>query len=99
MQWTCSSNWKASRHLGEARTRRPAYGLATGLIVLLSLLPGQVLGQQRTVQVISRDGFALSAEYYAPAQPGPGILLLHQCDRRGPMTGYEALYGLYRKPL
>ena len=67
-------------------------GSATPLVLgaFVVALPTPLLGQ-RTVQISSSDGFLLSGEYYAPPQPGPGILLLHQCNRRGPRTGLEGL--------
>lgn len=50
-------------------------------------------GQSRAkgVDFPSADGFKLSGTYYAGGKPAPGILLLHQCDREGPSTGYEKL--------
>ena len=47
--------------------------------------------QEQVVQITSADGFALTGYYFAAAQPGPGILLVHQCNRRGARTGYEDL--------
>ena len=79
------------RRLCKPPSRKPSYGLALSLTGLLFLvLPSSALGQQ-TVPITSPDGFRLSAKHYASVQPGPGILLLHQCNRRGPLTGYEAL--------
>lgn len=36
------------------------------------------------MNIVASDGVKLRATYYTPGQPGPGILLLHQCnmDRR-----------------
>ncbi len=36
----------------------------------------------RVVDLTASDGIALKATYYAAAKPGPGILLLHQCNRQ-----------------
>src|SRR5580692_13154890 len=36
----------------------------------------------RVVDVAATDGVILKATYFAAAQPGPGVLLLHQCNRQ-----------------
>jgi dienelactone hydrolase len=36
----------------------------------------------RAVDLTAPDGVILKATYFAAAQPGPGILLLHQCNRQ-----------------
>ena len=36
----------------------------------------------RVVDLIASDGVILKSTYFAAAQPGPGILLLHQCNRQ-----------------
>jgi dienelactone hydrolase len=64
----------------------------TGFILILLIplnLPAQVEARQVTIE--SADKFLLKAKYYSSGKTGPGILLLHQCDRRGPLTGYEQL--------
>jgi dienelactone hydrolase len=35
----------------------------------------------RTIDLTSPDGTALKASYFAPGRPGPGVLLLHACNR------------------
>lgn len=41
----------------------------------------------KTVTLKASDGIALKASYFSPGRPGPGILLLHQCNReRGSWT-------------
>jgi dienelactone hydrolase len=35
----------------------------------------------RTIDLQSPDGIALKASYFSPGRPGPGILLLHACNR------------------
>jgi len=35
----------------------------------------------RTVDLTSPDGIALKASYFPAARPGPGLLLLHACNR------------------
>ena len=43
---------------------------------------------EQDVAIESADGFILAARYYAARASGPVILLLHQCDRDNPQTGY-----------
>jgi len=35
------------------------------------------------VVITSRDGVQLKGTYFSPGQPGPGIVLFHQCDGNG----------------
>jgi dienelactone hydrolase len=35
----------------------------------------------RTIDLKSPDGTALKASYFSPGRPGPGVLLLHACNR------------------
>jgi dienelactone hydrolase len=37
---------------------------------------------ERTVDLTASDGTKLKATYFAAAHPGPGVLLLHQCNRQ-----------------
>src|ERR1700682_6613604 len=37
---------------------------------------------ERGVDLTAGDGTKLKATYFAPAKPGPGVLLLHQCNRQ-----------------
>jgi dienelactone hydrolase len=53
-------------------------------VILSSLLaalstPAQ---QPRVLDLTSPDGTALKATFFAAAKPGPGLLLLHQCNRQ-----------------
>ncbi len=62
--------------------RRPA-----GSIFLLLLLFGLTSAAQttppaRVVDLTAIDGIALKATYFGAGKPGPGILLLHQCNRQ-----------------
>jgi len=40
---------------------------------------------ERVVDLTAPDGTKLKATYFGAAKPGPGVLLLHQCNRR--LTG------------
>ena len=35
----------------------------------------------RTIDLTSPDGIAIKASYFSPGRPGPGLLLLHACNR------------------
>ena len=66
------------------------------VIVVLTLAPlwpavAQPASQARPLHIESDDGFVLAARYYSAGAAGPGVMLLHQCDREGPRTGYEEL--------
>jgi dienelactone hydrolase len=50
------------------------------LLVLVSF--GTALSAERVVDLKASDGIALKATYFAAAKPGPGVLLLHQCNRQ-----------------
>jgi pimeloyl-ACP methyl ester carboxylesterase len=40
--------------------------------------------RETDLDIVAKDGVKLKATYYSPGKPGPGIILLHQCnmDRR-----------------
>jgi dienelactone hydrolase len=55
------------------------------LIVALTLplaCPAQQTPAPRVVDLPAPDGVTLKATFFAAAQPGPGVLLLHQCNRQ-----------------
>src|SRR6202023_2397829 len=41
-----------------------------------------VWSAERAVDLTAADGAKLKATYFAAAKPGPGVLLLHQCNRQ-----------------
>jgi dienelactone hydrolase len=59
--------------------------LFSSLIVAFAL-PVECAAQKtpppRVVDLTATDGVILKATYFAAAQPGPGVLLLHQCNRQ-----------------
>jgi len=59
--------------------RRPRF-----LIVVLSALlsASTAVAAERVVDLTAPDGLALQATYFPAAAPGPGVLLLHQCNRQ-----------------
>lgn len=61
------------------------------LSLLLVALLGAGAADGLEVTFPGDGGFLLRARYHAGPDGGPGVLLLHQCDREGPHTGYEKL--------
>jgi dienelactone hydrolase len=53
--------------------------LALTLVIASSAASAQTPPAPRDVTLRAPDGVALSATYYAAAQPGPAVLLLHMC--------------------
>src|SRR5215471_6850717 len=55
-------------------------------IVLLSsfvaTVPPLACASQRVVDLTAADGTKLKATYFSADKPGPGVLLLHQCNRQ-----------------
>jgi len=54
--------------------------LAVLVFALTRVAPA--LPAQRIVELTAADGTKLKATYFAAAKPGPGALLLHQCNRQ-----------------
>jgi len=59
-------------------------GLALFVLGLSSMLCAAQEGAsgKRDVDLTAADGVKLKATYYAAAKPGPGVLLLHQCNQQ-----------------
>src|ERR1700683_4520827 len=62
--------------------RRLSLRLLAALVFVVTCL-AQPLPAQRMVDLTAADGTKLKASYFAAAEPGPGVLLLHQCNMRG----------------
>jgi pimeloyl-ACP methyl ester carboxylesterase len=58
--------------------KAPAFFLALGLAGATLAVPQNT---RRTVVLRTTDGIELTGTFFASANPGPGILLLHQCNR------------------
>jgi dienelactone hydrolase len=54
--------------------------LAVLFLAFLCMMPA--LAAERTVDLTASDGTKLKASYFAADKPGPGVLLLHQCNRQ-----------------
>jgi dienelactone hydrolase len=56
--------------------------IALGLALLALTCAAKETPAPRVVDVAAPDGINLKATYFAAGKPGPGILLLHQCDKQ-----------------
>ena len=57
--------------------------LRVGMLSVLSLtLAVASFAAERVVDLTAPDGLKLKATYFPAASPGPGVLLLHQCNRQ-----------------
>jgi len=61
--------------------QRFSFRLLAALVFVITCL-AQQLPAQRIVDLTAADGTKLKASYFAAAKPGPGVLLLHQCNRQ-----------------
>jgi len=51
-------------------------------LVGISTLGVSSWSAERIVDLTAADGVKLKATYFAATKPGPGVLLLHQCNRQ-----------------
>jgi dienelactone hydrolase len=58
-------------------------GAWAGVGVLIALVAaGPAAAQSRVVDLAAADGLKLKASLFSASMPGPGVLLLHQCNRQ-----------------
>jgi len=62
-------------------TRRLSIVLYLCVLLLLSCASSASSGEQ-VVDLKASDGTKLKATYFSAGKPGPGVLLLHQCNRQ-----------------
>jgi len=62
--------------------RRPAVLTIFLIAMAFHSLASPVLPAERVIDLTASDGTKLKATYFPAAQPGPGVLLLHQCNRQ-----------------
>jgi dienelactone hydrolase len=66
--------------------RPTCFRILFSLLVFAAVVPvaraAQAVPAPRVVDLTAPDGVILKATYFGAAQPGPGILLLHQCNRQ-----------------
>jgi dienelactone hydrolase len=69
----------------EAWMRKHRGSLFLGVLVAALGFAGLAKSGERVVDLTAADGTKLKATFFAAAKPGPGVLLLHQCngDRKG----------------
>jgi len=61
---------------------RPVFFSLFFVIMLALTCAAQPTPPPRIVSLTSADGVVLKATYFAAGKPGPGVLLLHQCNRQ-----------------
>ena len=64
---------------------RRGVAFAAPVVALLGLAfscPAQNAPGMRVVDLTAADGTALKATFFAAAKPGPGVIMLHQCNRQ-----------------
>lgn len=62
-------------------TRIIRFIVAVAYALVLIALPAFAQPAPSPVTLNATDGIALKATYYTPGKPGPGLVLLHQCNR------------------
>ena len=60
-----------------------------GLLILATVCEAQQSPAPRLVDLTATDGMKLKATFFPVAKPGPGVLLLHQCN--GQRKGWDGL--------
>jgi dienelactone hydrolase len=63
-------------------SRSPVLCFTLASVVLAFTCAAQQPSSVRVVDLTAKDGAKLKATYFAAAKPGPGVLLLHQCNRQ-----------------
>src|SRR5262245_54158771 len=80
---SCGSNLRPRDHVPKTQEALMRLSLSAASILLISAARSAT-GEPLTgtpVSLSAADGTKLVATYYAGDKPGPGILLLHQCNR------------------
>ncbi len=62
-------------------TRRHSH-LAIVVLLLIASSAAQTTPQPKVIDLKASDGAVLKATYFSAGKPGPGVLLLHQCDQQ-----------------
>jgi dienelactone hydrolase len=68
---------------------RTVGGLLAGLLLLAVTCAAQQAPAPRVVDLTAPDGTKLKATFFSAAKPGPGVLLLHQCNQQ--RKGWDGL--------
>lgn len=72
------------------RKWRALHILGTMGLVVTAVLADEATASRRMV-IGSHDGFELAARFHDAGKRGGAVLLLHQCDREGQVTGLQGL--------
>lgn len=62
--------------------RRQLHFLVSTFLLFALTCTASAMSAERTVDLTAADGTKLKATYFAAGKPGPGVLLLHQCNRQ-----------------
>src|SRR5262245_47640318 len=62
--------------------RMAARKIVVAAVLLAALAPRPAAAQSRVVDLAAPDGLMLKATFFSAPSRGPGVLLLHQCDRQ-----------------
>jgi len=71
--------------LGEVSMMRRGMAIAAPVVALVALAlscAAQNAPGMRVVDLTAADGTVLKATFFAAAKPGPGVIMLHQCNRQ-----------------
>jgi dienelactone hydrolase len=60
--------------------KKLTYCLSLALLLAMISCAAKVAHSPQAVDLNASDGIKLKASYFAAGKPGPGVLLLHQCD-------------------
>src|SRR5580704_6004044 len=60
-----------------------------GLLMLAAVCAAQQAPSPRVVDLTATDGTKLKATFFSAGKPGPGVLLLHQCNQQ--RKGWDGL--------
>ena len=71
------------------RNVQTAGGMLVGLLILAVSCAAQQAPAPRVVDLAAADGTKLKATFYSAGKPGPGVLLLHQCNQQ--RKGWDGL--------
>jgi dienelactone hydrolase len=73
----------------KTKSVRAAAGLTLGLMILAASCAAQQAPAPRVVDLEAADGTKLKATFFPSGKPGPGVLLLHQCNKQ--RKGWDGL--------
>src|SRR5215472_15338611 len=80
---TLASRLSPNRRPGEASMLAPYhYQTLLGLLLSAFAVTGQQAPGPQVVDLTAPDGLKLKGTFFAAATPGPGMLLLHQCNQQ-----------------